>query len=206
VARYIHVVLEDSAFNKTLVYSKRVRKAVFGNASFPTLLGLIPTLDAKIGVLDALETEAAQGMPGAVSARDAAREQVRELLFHTRDQVQGVAETLAGTTDLLAVKALVESAAMRLRKVPSRSKQVFAAKAGHVSGSADLTAPASRKRDSHDWQHSANQQDWTSVDSTLAARTTISGLAVNTPHYFRHRLLTKDGYTEWCAPILLMVK
>jgi hypothetical protein len=206
MAKYVHVVLDEPALNKTLVYSKTVFAALTGNVNFPSLLSSLPAFDVKIQVLDAAEVKASKKLSGAAAARDAAREQVRECLFHTRDQVQGVAETLVGTVDLLAVRALVATAAMSLRTVSPRQKQVFSAQPGHVSGSADLTAPASRKRDTHDWQHSANQQDWTSVDSTLAARTTITGLAVNTPHYFRHRLLTKDGYTEWCAPILLMVK
>lgn len=207
MAKYIHVVLNmPKPKYKILIYAKVVFDALTDNPSFLNPSPVLALFEARIQALDKLETDAAHRVPGAASARNAAREQVREHLFHTCGYVQGVAETLSGTVDLLAVRAVVESAAMSLKKVAAHARLVFAAKHGAAAGSVDLTAPASRHRDTHEWQHSADQQDWVDVDGTRQARTTITGLPVGAPRYFRHRLLTKDGYTEWCEPIVLLVR
>jgi hypothetical protein len=207
MAKYVHVSLDlPASRGKTLIYAKTVLEVLTGNANFVNPSPSLLVFEAKIAVLDELEVKARNREPGAASARDAAREQVREHLFHTRDYVQGVVETLSGTVDLGAVRAVVESVAMRLRKVSRPAKFVFAAKPGEEAGSVDLTAPASKKRDTHEWQHSGDQETWESVVGTRQARTTITGLPVGQVRYFRHRLLTKDGPTAWCAPVMLMVK
>jgi hypothetical protein len=207
MAKYVHVVLNmPKPKYKILIYAKVVFDALTDNPSFQAPSPVLSLFEAKIQALDKLETDAAHRVPGAASARNAAREQVREHLFHTCGYVQGVAETLSGTVDLLAVRAVVESAGMGLKKVAAHARLAFAAKQGAAAGSVDLTAPASRSRDTHEWEHSENQLDWTRVDGTRQARTTIVGLPVGTPLYFRHRLLTKSGCTEWCEPIVLTLR
>jgi hypothetical protein len=207
MAKYIHVVLDlPKPPRLTLLYAKTVLEAFTGNPHFPSPSPSLLVFEAKIALLDELEVEAARRAPGAAAARTAAREQVREHLFHARDYVQGVAETLSGTVDLLAVRAAVESAAMSLRKVSRHARFVFAAKPGPVPGSVELTAPASAKKDTHEWQHSGDQVVWVSVDGTRQARTRIDGLPVGLPRYFRHRMLTKDGVTPWGEVVVLVVK
>jgi hypothetical protein len=122
-----------------------------------------------------------------------------------RDHVQGVAETAAGTVDLLAIQALVESSGMSLRKVGVPPKAVFAANYGPVPASVDLTAPASPKRDTHDWEVSTDQVNWKALPSTRQASTRVMGLPVGVPHHFRHRVLTKDGTTEWSDPTVMII-
>jgi len=33
----------------------------------------------------------------------------------------------------------------------------------------------------------------------------VAGLPIGVAHYFRHRVLTKDGYSEWSDPVVMLV-
>lgn len=202
MAKFIHVVLRlPSQAAKLLIFAKLVLDSLTGNASFPNIGPLLATLAAAIQGLE-------KAMKGTAADRRAAREALHEVLLHLRDHVQGVAETAAGanTVDLSAIQALVEGTAMDLRKIGKPSKRVFAAMYGAVPGSVDLTAPRSPQRDPHDWAVSTDQHNWTALPSTRQASTQVTGLPIGMPHYFRHRLLTKDGYTEWSDPVMIIVK
>jgi hypothetical protein len=207
MAKYIHVVLRmPKQEQKLLIYAKTVLDLFEENPHFPSPDPPLPVFRAHVEKLDGLETEAARRIPGAPTARDAAREVVRQDVRHLGDHVETVVETAACGADLLAIRAMVESVGMDLRKIPTRPRLVFAATPGAAPGSVDLTAPASDKGDTHEWQHRSDAQDWIWATGTRQARTTIKGLATGVQHAFRHRLLTKDGPTEWCEPIVLTLK
>ncbi|APR80852.1 Hypothetical protein A7982_06199 [Minicystis rosea] len=199
MAKYIHVVLRlPVQFGKFLFRAKTVHAAVSGNPRFPNAGPLVATLEERTQVLE-------KAMHGSAADRRAAREAVRDALVHLSDHVQSVAETAAGTVDISAVRALVESASMELRKVGPRTKGVFGAKYGAAPGSIDLTAPHSPQRDSHEWEVSLDQRTWTALPSTRQAKTQVMGLPIGTPHYFRHRFLTKDGHTAWSDPTVMII-
>ena len=40
----------------------------------------------------------------------------------------------------------------------------------------------------------------------MKATTTISGLTVGTTYWFRVRVQTRKGMTDWCAPVSLVVR
>jgi hypothetical protein len=207
MAKYIHVVLRKPKQDRKLLgYAKTVLHAFDGNPHFPNPDPPLMVFAVHIDALDVLETEAARRLPDAPSARDAAREVLCQDLRHLRDHAETVIETQASMCDLLAVRAMAESAGMDLRKIPTRPKLVFAATQAATPGSVDLTAPASDKGDTHEWQHRTEAQDWISATGTRQARTTITGLALGVQHLFRHRFLTKDGPTAWCEPIVLTLK
>lgn len=204
MAKFVHVVSRTPKANRKVgTYGKVVFKSLNGNSNFTAVN--LTVLSARLLVLDKAETAAANREPGAASALAAARESVRQEVDHLRDFVQGTLETQVGTVDLKALKAMAESAAMDLRKVTARAKAVFDVLYGPVAGSVRLTAPASRQRDTHEWQHSGDQITWTALPSTRQARTTVSGLPVGAALHFRHRLLTKTGYTQWSDPTVMIV-
>jgi hypothetical protein len=199
MAKYVHVALHlPSQCALLLIHAKKVLAALTDNPNFLGLAPLLPGLADKILGLD-------EAMTGTAAARCAAREALKEELMHLADDVQAVAETSTGTTDLSAIRALVKSAEMDLRKATGRPRAVFAAKYGPVQGSVDLTAPRSRHREPHEWQFSIDQLTWIAVTPTLQASTRVTGLAIGVPHHFRHRLLTKTGYTEWSDPTVMIV-
>lgn len=199
MARYIFVVLRaPSQLAKLLLFAKAVWTAMSGNPNFPNAGQLLAILDDRILSLEkAMNTNAAD--------RRAARGALGEALSHLADHVQGVAETAVGTVDIVAIRAMVLSAGLDLRKVNATQKAVFAAKYGPVPGSVDLTAPRSRARDPHEWQVSTDQITWVSLQTTRQASTRVTGLPIGVTHHFRHRLLTKDGYTEWSDPTVMIV-
>jgi hypothetical protein len=201
MARFIHIVLRlPSQLAKLLIFAKAVLAAMSNNPSFSNAAALLATLADRIQALEKV-------LKGSAAERRAAREAVCEALEHLRDHVQVVAETAppGGTVDLSAVQALVQGAQMDLRKVGAHPKLVFAAKHGPIPGSVDLTAPRSTQRDPHEWAVSTDQQTWTALPSTRQAKTRVTGLPIGMPHYFRHRLLTKDGYTQWSDPTVMII-
>jgi hypothetical protein len=191
-----------TAYAKLLIFATAVLTAMTGNTKFPNAGAFVTALESAVKALN----KALNG--GTAKQRKAAREAVRDALAHLADHVQGVAEgvSTAGTVDIAAIHALVESAGLDLRKMGAHAKQTLGARNGAVSGSVDLTAPASKKREPHEWQNSADQRTWSSLPSTLKAKTTVTGLPVGTAQYFRHRLLTKSGYAEWSDPLMILVK
>jgi hypothetical protein len=201
MAKFIHVVLRAPKQRyKLFIHAKGVSAALAGN---PTYAGLdLGPLDASIKALE--EAETVSGL-GAASALAAARELVRQELDHLRDQVQRVLEGQTDTVDLLAIQAMAESAGMDLRRVVPRARAVFAARYGDAPGSVKLTAPASRKRDTHEWEHSTDLITWTALPGTRQASTTVTDLPIGVAHHFRHCLLTKDGYTAWSDPTVMIV-
>jgi hypothetical protein len=201
MAKFIHVVLRmPSRIAAFLICARQVLAALTGNPSFPGVAALVAVLGDRIQDLEKTITS------GTAAERQAAREAVQEVLNHLRDHVESVAETGAGSVDLTAIRAVVESARMDLRKVTPRPKQVFAAVHGPVPGSVDLTAPWSPRRDPHDWAVSTDGETWTPLPSTRQAKTRVTGLPAGVPRYFRHRLLTKDGYAEWSDPVVIVVR
>ena len=199
MAKFIHVVLKmPRSFKNLLVFALAVLAAMTGNSAFSSTL-LLATLDQRI---KDLEKSLQKG--GTGTQRRAAAEALRETLQHLADYVKTVAEGQPSTVDVQALQALIESAGMRMRKVGAHPRAVFAAKFGAVSGTVDLTAPSS-PRDTHEWGVSTDQHTWTALPSTRRGKTQVTGLPVGVPHYFRHRLLTKAGFTEWSDPPAMIV-
>jgi hypothetical protein len=199
MAIYVHVVTNAPPQTyKVGPFGRTVYDNLKGNTRFPGGDAVLAVLDTK---LKALDESLSKGTP---AEKRAALEGVKEALGHVRDFVQATAETIVGTVDLLAIQALVESSGMALRKVGGPPKAVFAAKYGPVPGSVDLTAPASRARDPHDWELSTDQVNWKALPSTRQAKTRVTGLPIGVPHHFRHRLLTKNGTTEWSDPTVVI--
>jgi hypothetical protein len=200
MAKFIHVVLKlPTSIYKLLAHGKELLEALNGNPQFSNLPPAYAALGKRIGDLQKAIDQ------GTAAERRAAAEALRETLRQLAGYVQSVAEGQSGTPDLLAIQALVESAGMHLRIVRPPPKLVFAAKHGAVSGSVDLTAPASPKRDPHEWQMSEDQLTWTSLPTTQQARTQVTGLPVGVVRYFRHRIITKDGPGAWSDPTVMLV-
>jgi hypothetical protein len=199
MAKFIFVVLKmPTRSAKLLIFAKLVLDSMSGNPRFPNPSPGLGSLDAAIKAVE-------DAGKGSATDRLAAEAALRQILNHLADYVQLVVETQVGTVDLTAIQAMVESAGMRLRKVGTHPKAVFAVSYGVVPGTVDLTAPASPKRDPHEWEISTDQHTWTALPGTRKAKTQVTGLPIGVAHYFRHRLNTKDGYTAWSDPVLMIV-
>jgi hypothetical protein len=129
-------------------------------------------------------------------------EDVRPLLRQLRDYVQTVADA---TPDNAA--ALIQSAAMNVRKVSLAGKRVFSVKQGALSGAVSILAPSAGSRASHEWEMSIDGgKTWQALPPTMPPKTTASGLQPATTYAFRYRSVTKAGASDWSQPIAIVVK
>ncbi len=104
-------------------------------------------------------------------------------------------------------QAIIESSSLTVRKSSIRQKAVFAAKPGAVSGTVDLTAKVVARRASYEWDWSADGgKTWTTLPSTLQAKTTVPNLPVGTTASFRFRAVTKAGQGDWSQIVTLLIK
>jgi hypothetical protein len=138
--------------------------------------------------------------PVLITTRKDARTALKTALGHLRDCIQGVVEKNIALADTIAA-----SVNMSIRKIPIRSKAQLAADEGAVSGEVLLVAKAVAEASCYYWQFSANQTSWTSAPETTKATTTISGLTPGQTYYFRFRVLTSKGVTDWSAAVPYLV-
>ena len=70
-----------------------------------------------------------------------------------------------------------------------------------------LVAAAAARRAFVDWQYSTDGgKTWTTMPSTLQAKTTLSGMTPASTVEFKYRAVTKTGEGNWSAPVSLLVK
>jgi len=204
MAKYVHVTLnipsEDAKFS---AYANSVRAKLTNNGNFKNLNPTIAVYGQHCDDLTKAEADVTNKVPGAVKAREAAKEKVTEDLNHLCDSVQLAVEALVGV-DIKRIEAIVESAGMKLKKMTPRSKYERGVEAGTTLGSLVCTAPYSRARDTQEWDYSTDGKTRIFLGGSRKAKVTFTGLPVGVPLYVRHRLLTKDGYTEWSDPPLVI--
>lgn len=190
--------------NKSLVtFAKAIHDRLSNNPSFPSPTPTLDVLQADIAAFEDAEIKAASKAKGAAAARDARSRKVKEDLGHLRDYVQSVAEAQANPA---TAAAIIESAFMTVRKSPSRSKPELRARNTDVSGTVALHAKAVSPAAAYYWQHSLDQQTWTSVPETMRAGTVIAGLTSASMYYFRFRALTRAGEVGFSQVVNLLVQ
>jgi hypothetical protein len=70
-----------------------------------------------------------------------------------------------------------------------------------IPGSERAYLKAAAPRASYDWQTSRDGTSSISIASTTRAAATFEGLLAGRPAWFRCRSLTKDGASDWNAPL-----
>jgi hypothetical protein len=184
-----------------ITYGQSVVAAMTDNASFPSPIPPLATFESDVSALNTAETAVLSRVKGAVETRDAKLAIVENDFKSLLGYVQGVAN--AGTPT--NAPALIEGAGFTVRKVASRDKPAFTAKAGSVSGSVKLAAKAGGHRAAYDWQYSTDQKTWTSLPETLQAKTAASGLTSGTVYFFRVQILLPTGEQNWSQVVSLLV-
>ena len=186
-----------------LAIARAIAQSMDGNKSFPSPDPTIPTLNAAIADLETAETAVAQSRSkSAVSARDQKRAALVTLLEQAKSYVQKMADS-----DPAHGAEIIHSAAMNVRKVPVRTKRVFGAKPGPLSGSVALATGSAGHRASYDWSYSADGgKTWQMASPTLQAKTVITGLQPGVSYEFRFRAVTKSGAADWSQSLAILVK
>jgi hypothetical protein len=109
--------------------------------------------------------------------------------------------------DATNAPALIQGAAMSVKRTPVRQKQTFSVKSGAVTGSVKLVAQLAGPRAAYDWESSADQgKTWQAASSTLQSKTTLTGLTPGATYWFRYRALTKTGEGDWSQLISIIVR
>jgi len=197
VLKLSHRINNIIAFAQTVLAAMEAAKA-----TFPAPVPSMTAFQADIAALVTAETAALARTKGAVEIRNAKLEVVKTDLENLRTYVQTVADAANPST----AEAVVESSGMFLRKVTLPKKAELTIDQGLVTGSVVLRAKAVAKRASYDWQYSVDQKTWTSLRSTLQAKTTLSGLTAGTTYYFRVQGVVRTGEENWSGIVAFLVK
>jgi hypothetical protein len=159
-----------------------------------------PTL-AELLALSAAYTKAVAAANGKkdpvlIKARKDARTALKAALSHLRDCIQGIVEK-----NVPLAESIAASVNMTIRKIPIYAKAALSISPGELSGEVLLVAKAIADASCYYWQYSVNQTAWTSGPETSKATLTIPGLTPGQTYWFRFRVLTRKGLTEWSQPI-----
>jgi len=132
-----------------ILYANNIVQMMTNNPAFPTPTPTIAVLNAAVSDLHAAETAALSRAKGSATVRNDKRTTLVSLLQQLRGYVQSVADATPETG-----AAIIESAGLTVRKIPTRGKQAFVARQGALSGSAIVTAVSAGPRSSYEWQYS----------------------------------------------------
>jgi lysylphosphatidylglycerol synthetase-like protein (DUF2156 family) len=182
--------------------AKAIIAAMAGNASFPSPEPPLAVISVALNDLETAEAAALARTKGAATARNQKRAALVALLELLKAYVQKTADV-----NLATAATVIQSAAMVVRKVPVRTKRVFTAKQGTVSGSVTLVTASAARRASYEWQYSSDGgKTWQLMPATLQAKTVITGLQSGSTYMFRYRAVVKAGAEDWSQPLSFLVK
>jgi hypothetical protein len=182
-------------------YAQQIVTSMTGNPAFATPVPTLAEVTAATTEYQAAEAAALARAKGAVATRNEKRTALIQLLEQLKTYVQAQADASVENGP-----SIILGAGLAVRKTPVHEPRVFAAKAGAVSGSVKLVAPAAAHRASYDWQYSIDGgKTWVALPSTLQAKTSVSGLAAGTTVQFKYQAVTKTGEGDWSPAFSLLV-
>jgi hypothetical protein len=175
--------------------------AVDGNTNFPNAAAAVVAAKATIKPYKNAIADAKAKVHGAVKVRREARIAFDKAFEPVRAQIQ-----IAVDAHVDQAATLAESAKMKLRKLPTHSKQDFAVKDGPLSGQVKLIAKAILRALLYFWEFSLDQKTWSTAPDTSKAKTILAGLTVGQTYYFRFRARTRTGMTDYSQILSLMIR
>lgn len=183
-----------------ITYAQGIVKGMTGNAYFNTPSPPLTALSGAIADLQTAETLALTRAKGTAVARNEKRATLVSLLQQERSYVQGIADLSPENGG-----SIIQSAGLAVKKVPTHTPRVFAAKPGAVSGAVKLVAPSAGLRSSYEWEYSTDGgTTWLAMPPTIQAKTTLTGLKPGSSVQFRYRAVTpKGGAGDWSQPITM---
>ena len=186
-----------------ILFTNNVVQKVTNNPNFPTPTPSVAVLTAALDDLHSAETQALSRAKGAATVRNDKRTVLVSELQQLRGYVQGIADATPENG-----AAIIESAGLAVRKIPTHPARSFAARPGALAGTAIVTATTAGPRSSYEWQYSTDGgKTWLFAPATTQGKTTIAGLPSGTTVQFRYLTVTpKAGQGDWSAAVSLLVK
>jgi hypothetical protein len=182
--------------------AKAIVDGLNGNPSFPNPDPSIAALNAAIAELETAETAANTRVHGAVATRDQKRAALIALLRGAKAFVQKIADAHPDTAP-----ALIQSAAMGVKRPTGHGRRVFSVKQGTLSGSVAVAAAVAGPRATYEWEYSSDGgKTWLPMPPTTRSKTALAGLQPGATYSFRYRSVTQGGASDWTQPIALVVK
>ncbi|MBK5286207.1 MAG: hypothetical protein JJE25_12480, partial [Bacteroidia bacterium] len=176
-----------------------------GNNSgfFPLPEPSLSTVSTDLGKLENAETLAKTRVIGSAAARDVEYDTVLDDIHSLQHYVQSQADN---APDEKTAIAIINASGFSLRLNGIHIKPPLAVKPGKATGEIILRAKSAGKRASYNWQMSTDGMTWTQLPSTLKAKTTVSGLAVDVRTFFRFRAILSSGILNWSASVSIIVQ
>jgi hypothetical protein len=186
-----------------ILYGNNIVQKLTNNPSFPTPTPSLAALTAAVDDLHAAETVALSRARGSATVRN----DKLAVLVSLLQQLDGYVQSVADATPENGA-AIIESAGLAVRKIPTPGKRAFAARPGALTGTAIVTAVSAGPRSSYEWQYSTDGgKTWVSAPATTQGKTTIAGLPAGTTVQFRYAPVTpKGGQGNWSPAVSLLVR
>ena len=192
--------LKGLSVPELLGFSVHAVTEMTSNGFFPAPSPALSQINNAISALVTAFDQAIDGGPPQTAVMRQKRELLEGLLTDLGHYVEGIANDPVNASS--GADAIILSAGMNTKQKSPRQKRTFGAKAGEMPGTAELTAEHI-SRGMHEWQYTSdisNPSGWISVEPTLKAAVTISGLESGKLYFFRHRSILKDGPTDYDGP------
>ena len=185
-----------------IIFARRVILAMTNNPWFPAsiILPALATVSADVDALEASEAVAQGKGKGTAAARNLKQKTVEDDLVALAGVVRGVANQ-----NPAQAAAIIESAAMALKKIAQRQAAFFEAILGLNSGTVILRVKSAGTRAAYEWQWSVDGKNWVSLPVTTGAKTTVEGLTAGTTYQFRFRTTVKKVTSDWSQPLSFTV-
>jgi len=186
----------------TKVYA--ILDAMTDNAWFPNPSPALSDVRSKNDDLKNAQVLAKSKAPGSIQDRNVKKSIVVNAVYALRDYCQSICDAHPESAEAIAFSGL-----FGVKKVSGRPKRTFKVKRT-TSGCVELSASLLGFHCAHEWGMSLNYNDPASwyaipITPTLKATTIVENLTPCTRVYFRHRIITTDGATDWDQIINIVV-
>jgi hypothetical protein len=194
----------DRKVGNFITQSNAIVLEMTGSPFFPTPPSPYITVTGHITALQTAETLAKTRTTGAAAARDIRYEAVLKDIRSYQIYVQSLADA---APDRPTAIAIIDASGFGLRDNGVRIKPPLAAKLTAASGTVRLIAVSAGKKATYDWEMSLdNGVTYTSLPSTLKAKTLPSGLPLYVRILFRVRSLSGLGLSPWCTAVGILTQ
>jgi len=205
VRKVIVVAKLPKRVDNLIIHVYAIIEAMTNNAWFPNASSLLADVKTKNDNLQAAENLAKTREIGKAKARDVEKYIVINAVSNLVAYVQNICNLNPGETAV----AIAESALFHAKGKGGMPKRLFSAKS-IMPGTVSLTGNVGYPCFAHEWIMSrtpGDQASWyiTIIPSTKKAKTLVAGLRSGERVYFRHRFMTRKGFSDWAQMISVIV-